>query len=507
MELSPSLVSGVLVSAVVAVPFVVGVLLLALGARFGGRLSARWPITLALLGAGGAAALTATVLVRGAEVRVPWVAAIGLDWSLGVTALSRPFVLLTVAVTLLVVLHAVSEPPDGGALASYLGAVLLVEAGALASFLARDALLFFIALEVVLVPMWFVIARFGDARIPERRTDAAYRFIIYTAVGSTLLLIGILVSAGRSASFDLDVLTAREATTGSTSLTVIAALLLIIGLAVKIPVVPVHTWLPPAHTIAPTGGSVLLAAVLLKIGTYGLIRLPMSIEPTAFALLSPWLALAGGFGVLWGGLICLAERDLKRLIAYSSVAHMGFVALAVATGTVVGVSAVVYTSIAHGVIAAFLFFLVGGLKHRWGSADLSVPRPALREVSPRLGFLLVLGMAATMGLPGLAGFWGELLSLMAAYRPGEGRARVIFLIALVMAAVGAALAAAYAVRVLRLVWVGEAVRSRTVEQSDVRGVELAVLAVLGIAIVALGVAPALLIGPSSGLAELFGWLP
>ena len=185
------------------------------------------------------------------------------------------------------------------------------------------------------------------------------------------------------------------------------------------PLWPVHTWLPPAHTIAPTAGSVLLAAVLLKMGTYGIVRLVVAPLPDGFAAVAPVLAVAGVIGILWGGLACLVENDLKRLVAYSSVAHMGFVALGLASGTTTGLQAALFANVAHGIVTALLFFLVGGLKDRWGSADLRTARAALREVSPRLGFAMVVGFAATLGLPGLVGFWGEFLAVYRRVVPGR----------------------------------------------------------------------------------------
>ena len=181
------------------------------------------------------------------------------------------------------------------------------------------------------------------------------------------------------------------------------------------PLWPLHTWLPPAHTIAPTAGSVLLAAVLLKMGTYGVVRLVIAPLPDGFARLAPVLAARGVVGILWGGLACLVENDLKRLIAYSSVAHMGFVALGLASGTTTGLQAALFANVAHGIVSALLFFLVLG--ERWGSADLATARAALREVAPRLGFALVVGFAAALGLPGLVGFWGEFLAVNAAWSP------------------------------------------------------------------------------------------
>ncbi|HET7762553.1 MAG TPA: NADH-quinone oxidoreductase subunit M, partial [Phycicoccus sp.] len=272
--------------------------------------------------AGGALVLAVVLAVVRTGVDRSWLPELGVRWSFGVDGISVPLVLLTAAVGVLVAAHAWVDLPEGGTPATFLGCLLLVEAGALATFTARDAVLFFVAFELVLVPMWVLISRYGDPHDARARADAGHRFILYTAVGSTLMLVGILVLVTAAGTSDLRVLvTAGSALPTGTQLTVVA--LLVTGLAVKVPVFPLHTWLPPAHTTAPTAGSVLLAAILLKMGTYGLVRLPVSTVPEAFARVSPVLAVVGVVGILWGGLVCLVERDLKRLIAYSSVAHMG----------------------------------------------------------------------------------------------------------------------------------------------------------------------------------------
>lgn len=440
--------------------------------------------------AGGAAAVAATV--SRPVVDHAWIPDLGVRWHFEVDGISAPLIVLTAVIGVLVVAHSWAEQPwadssHSGSAATYLGALLLVETGALAAFSARDAVLFFIAFEVVLVPMWVLISRYGDPHSAAKRADASARFILYTAVGSTLMLVGILLLVWQAGTGDFADLPAAAAGLTLGQQTLIATLLTL-GLAVKVPVFPLHTWLPAAHTTAPTAGSVLLAAVLLKLGTYGLVRLPLASVPDGFARIAPVLAIAGVVGILWGGLICLVERDLKRLIAFSSVAHMGFVVLALAAGTETGLQAALIGNVAHGVISALLFVIVGGLKHRWGSVDLAVVRPALREVSPRLGFGLILGLAAGLGLPGLAGFWGEFVALVAAWNPAQHTG--ILRTCAVIAAVGAALAAAYSLRVARIVWVGDPVADDAPDRAtDARGVELGVIAVLAVAVVAIGVVP------------------
>ena len=370
------------VSLLLAVPAAVGLWLVT-----GGR---ALPVATARVATAAAAGLTlllaVVVAVADPDVDRVWLAELGLRWSFGVDGIAVPLVLLTALVGVLVAAHAWVDVPVGGTPATFLGCLLLVEAGALATFTARDAVLFFVAFELVLVPMWVLISRYGDRHDERARVDAGHRFVLYTAFGSTLMLVGILLLVTSAGTSDLQALADGAGAALPADRQLLVAAFLVTGLAVKVPVFPLHTWLPPAHTTAPTAGSVLLAAVLLKMGTYGLVRLPVATVPDGFATLSPVLAVAGVVGIVWGALVCLVERDLKRLIAYSSVAHMGFVVLALAAGTETGLQAALFANIAHGVVSALLFVLVGGLKQRWGSVDLAVPRSrAARDLpAPRL---------------------------------------------------------------------------------------------------------------------------
>jgi NADH-quinone oxidoreductase subunit M len=440
------------------------------------------------------AAVLLAVITRPTVDRA-WVPSLGLRWQLAVDGISAPLLLLTAILGVGVVLHTLDRPPRGGTTAAFHACLLMVEFGALATFYARDAVLFFVAFELVLVPMWVLITRFGDPHRPAERADAGGRFVLYTAFGSTLMLVGILALVAKAGTADLEVLAQGAGRGIPVHTQVLVAALLTAGLAVKVPVFPLHTWLPSAHTIAPTAGSVLLAAVLLKMGSYGLVRLPLATLPAGFARIAPVLGVLGAIGILWGGLACLVERDLKRLVAYSSVAHMGFVALGLASGTRTGLQAALFANIAHGVIASLLFVVVGGLKERWGSADLATARAALREVAPRLGFALVVGFAASLGLPGLAGFWGEFLSVYAAWSPADDRPGGLFRALAVVGALGTVLAAAYSLRVLRTVWAGDRT-SPPIEDS--RDSEWDVAAVLVLATLALGIAPGPLLAMTSG---------
>ncbi|WP_338750365.1 complex I subunit 4 family protein [Janibacter alittae] len=434
-----------------ALPLLAGAVLLGSGTEPSTRTAARAGIVASLV----TLALVTVAWATDSVVDVAWLPALGLRLHLGLDGISGPLAVLAALVTGAACATTLTERPRSGSAATVVGCILFTLGGAVATFAAGDALLFVVAFELVLVPVWVLITRFGDERDPRARREAGARFVLYTGTGSTLMLLGVLLLVSRAGTADLAALGAARGEGLDAGTQLVIAVLLTLGLAVKIPVWPLHSWLPLAHTTAPTAGSMLLAAVLLKMGTYGLIRLPLATVPDGFARIAPVLAVCGVIGIVWGGLVCLVEPGLKRLIAWSSIAHMGFVALALATGTTTGVTAALYGNLAHGLISALLFLVVGGLKHRWGGDDLRIPRPALREHAPRRGLLLLTGLAAGLGLPGLAGFWGEFPAIIAALDPAQGRSTTLFAACAAVAAVGAVLAAGYALRVARLVWLGE----------------------------------------------------
>ncbi|MFN8074830.1 MAG: NADH-quinone oxidoreductase subunit M [Kineosporiaceae bacterium] len=455
------------------------------------------------------------------QLDVAWIEALGVRFHLGLDGLSAPLVLLTCLLTLLVTVHLLRVRPPAGQVRALLAAVLTVEAGALGTFTAADAVVFFVAFELVLLPMWFVIAQWGDAGAPGRRLepaapqpggpaarrDAANRFLLFTAVGSAVMLLGILLVGLRAGTTDLTVLAARHGEGLSDRVQLVAAALLLLGLAVKVPMWPLHTWLPPAHSTAPTAGSVLLAGVLLKMGTYGMLRLAVPVVPDGVRTLAPYLACLGVVGILWGGFACLVERDLKRLVAFSSVAHMGFVLLGIASLTPAGLQGAMFANVAHGLIAGLLFLVAGAIKDRHGhSGDLAVIGPGLRDRLPRLGWLLAFGAVAGLGLPGLAGFWGELLAVVGAW--DSEALRPLGPVLTVVAAFGMVLAAAYLLRVLRLIWQGPRETPEEAGEAfapvlagDARPLELLVAAPLVAAIVVIGLVPSTVLDVTSAAAR------
>ncbi|WP_030457022.1 complex I subunit 4 family protein [Herbidospora cretacea] len=368
-------------------------------------------------------------------VDLPWIPWLGVRFHLGVDGISLPLVVLTALLTLLCLVYlAGHRPPRARELVF---ALLVLELGMIGTFLSLDLLLFFVFFEVVLIPMYFVIAVWGG----EGRRRAAYKFILYTLLGSAVLLVGLLYVWAQTGTLDM-VRLAAEHPMGRTA-QILAFMAIGVGLAVKTPMWPLHTWLPDAHTEAPTVGSVLLAGVLLKMGTYGFARVAIPILPEGAAAVAPWLGALAVVGIVYGALACLAQRDLKRLIAYSSVGHMGFVLLGFATLTPVGINAALYGNIAHGLITGLLFFLVGALKERYGTSDLDQLGPGLLGRLPYVASLLTFASVASLGLPGLAGFWGEMLALQGAYEPAAGLPRELFLTFMVIGGLGAVLTAAY----------------------------------------------------------------
>jgi NADH-quinone oxidoreductase subunit M len=262
---------------------------------------------------------------------------------------------------------------------------------------------------------------------------------------------------------------------------------------------PLHTWLPDAHTEAPTVGSVLLAGVLLKMGTYGFVRIAVPAAPDGARTLAPWLGLLAVIGIIYGALACLAQRDLKRMIAYSSIGHMGFVLLGIATLTPVGLNAALFGNVAHGLITGLLFFVAGAVKERYGTGDLDTLGGGMLAKAPYLASILTFASVASLGLPGLAGFWGEMLALLGAYRPHAGLPRATYVTFMALGGLGAALTAAYFLRLLSRITHGPVaerwVRTRF---ADVRSHELLAWTPLITATLFIGLWPKTLLALTDG---------
>ncbi len=399
-------------------------------------------------GGAGSGAASGAALDPRHEVDLAWLSVIDVRLHLGVDGISLPLILLTALLTLLCMVHNWVERPDRPAL--FCSLVLLLEVGALGTFLAMDLVVFFAAFEAVLIPMYFLISRWGG----PGAAAAALKFAVYTLTGSAALLIGLIFIYASTGTFDLVELANRGGAGISTAVQLAAFGALFVGFAVKSPLWPLHTWLPPAHTEAPTVGSVLLAGVQLKMGTYGLVRIALPVLPEGARTLAPILAVLAVAGILVATLACFTQSDLKRLIAYSSVGHMGFVLLGISTLTSAGINAALLANVAHGLITGLLFFLVGAVKSRFHTGELDELGSGMWARLPRLGFVLVFACIASLGLPGLAGFWGEAMAMFAALHPAAGLPGALFTVLAILAAVGAAMTAVYFLRLLRRLVVG-----------------------------------------------------
>lgn len=428
-----------------------------------------------------------------AEVDTPWIDALRVRFHLGLDGISWPLAVMTAVLAIL----ACIALADSASSPSLVALVLVISAASLGVFASLDLLLFFIFFELALIPMWFVIAWWGDPHDEPGRRNAATRFLLFTVLGSAVMLVGFVLIAVNAHTLQIDEIRSSDFNAmfsggPANSAGLLAVSLIAIGFAVKTPLVPLHTWLPDAHSKAPTVGSVLLAGVFLKLGTYGLIRMCVYMLPVPTTRIAPWLAVAGVIGIIYSALACLGQDDLKRMIAFSSIGHMGFVVVGLATMSDVGLAAAVFGSVAHGLITGLLFFNAGSLKDRYGTASMKVIGRGLYGRAPLLASLFAFAAVASMGLPGLAGFWGELLSLRSLADTGGPLETPLAWTLLGVAAIGIVLTTAYFARAIRAIDQGEptpleADRDLTVTERVIGGV-------LVVGILVLGLAPGLLMG-------------
>jgi NAD(P)H-quinone oxidoreductase subunit 4 len=337
------------------------------------------------------------------EENLPWIDSLGLTYRLGMDGLSLPLVVLNALLTWIAIF---SSDRDIQRPKLYHILILLLNAGVAGAFLSHDLLLFFLFYEVELIPLYFLIAIWGGAR----RGYAATKFLIYTALSGILILaafLGVTWLSG-SSTFEYDV-TRSQTLPLATQLILLGTLL--VGFGIKVPLVPLHTWLPDAHVEASTPVSVLLAGVLLKLGTYGLLRFGLGLFPEAWAVISPWLAGWAVVSVLYGAFTAIAQKDMKKMVAYSSIGHMGYILLGSAAATPLSILGTVFQMVSHGLISALLFLLVGVVYKKTGTRDIEILRGLLNPERglPLIGSLMVLGVMASAGIPGMMGFISEFI--------------------------------------------------------------------------------------------------
>jgi len=437
-------------------------------------------IRMTALGASGIALLISLSLLKqfqpqlvGAqfEERLSWIPQLGIFYHLGIDGISLPMVLLT---TLLGFLACIASFSITERHKEYFALYLLLEVGMLGTFLALDLFLFYIFWEVVLVPMYFLIGIWGGGR----REYSAFKFFIYTLAGSLVMLLAILALYLRTHTFDM----LRLAEMGPTFDAPFQRLLFVaffLGFAIKVPVFPFHTWLPDAHVDAPTPISVILAGVLLKMGGYGFFRIAYPIVPAGAAWFGWTMALLGTINIVYGAWVAMAQTDFKRLVAYSSVSHMGFVLLGLSSFTPEGMNGAMLQMFNHGTITGGMFLLVGVLYDRAHTRQLDA-FGGLGVRVPRYAGLLIFFSLASLGLPGLSGFVSEFLSLVGTF--GVWRWQTI------VSVTGIVVSAAYMLMVLQRVLLGP-LNEKWRALTDMNARELcSIIPLVGI-VLALGIYP------------------
>jgi NADH-quinone oxidoreductase subunit M len=434
------------------------------------------------------------------EVNVPWIPAIGANYHVGIDGISMPLFVLTYLLCFLCSIYAFHHIEDPGKPKAFLSLMLMLQTGMAGCFIAFDLILFFVFWELVLVPMYFMIGIWGG----PRREYAAVKFFLYTLFGSVFMLVAFLglYFVSEPNTFDIPTLIAQGGNFSRT-FQILAFLGIGLSFAIKAPMWPFHTWLPDAHTEAPTVGSVLLAGILLKMGTYGFVRIALPILPEGAVFWAPVIAVLAVIAIIYGSLCCLAQTDLKRLIAFSSVGHMGFVMLGIASLNPVGINAAIFGMVAHGVITGMLFFIVGSVKERYHTRAIAEIGGGMLQTLPRMGMLFTYVAIASLGLPGLAGFWGEMFALLGAWNPApalvDAGYLTLYRVLVVIGAFGTVLTAGYFLWMLQRVNMGNAPeRWANHGLGDVSPIEIGSWAPLLALILILGVLPFLMTGMTNG---------
>jgi NADH-quinone oxidoreductase subunit M len=403
---------------------------------------------------------------------------IGFGWRVGIDGISLFMVALT---TLLFPISIIASRSVADKIKPYMVLMLILEAGVLGVFLALDLLLFFAFFEIVLVPMFMLIALWGS----DKRAYASMKFVLFTATGSAFLLVSIIViglitgdAVGTLASFSFEDMLGVEFFS-YTQMWLFAGFA--IAFAIKVPLFPFHTWLPDAHTEAPTAGSVILAGVLLKMGTYGLLRFNLTLFPDATVSFAFWMALLGVIGIVYGAAVAIVQPDIKRLVAYSSVSHMGFIVLGIFALTTQGLQGSVFQMISHGLATGALFLLIGMIYDRMHTRKIA-EFGGVAKVMPIYAGIFLFAVFASAGLPGLAGFIGEFTIFMGSY--------LSFPVLAIIAGSGVILVAIYLLWAYERVFTGPITNPKVEALRDLNLREIAIMIPLVLLIVGLGVYPA-----------------
>ena len=407
---------------------------------------------------------------------VTWIRSLNIGYRVGLGGLGFGMFFLSTLLTVIAVLASWDVQRN---LKQYFAAIFVAEVGMLGVFAAQDLILFYVFFEVTLIPMYLLVGVWGD----ENRRPAAIKFFIYTFLGSTVMLAGFLAFGILADTYSMDALGGGGGLSRTAQVAVAAPILF--GLLVKVPAVPLHSWLLDVYVSSPTSTNVLLSGVLPKLGTYGLIAVAIPLLPQGVEPFLPYVAAFGVINIIYGAFVAFLQPDLKALVAYSSIGTLGFILLGAASGNAVGLNGAVFQQVSHGLYSALLFILVGVIAVRTGTRRIE-DLGGLAARMPWAGGLLALGALAAMGLPGLAVFVSEFMSIMGVYAtfPVQGA----------LAALGIILSAMYLLYMLARVIFGPIERPAYEEIGDAGPVEMASVVPLAVLLVVLGVFPALLMG-------------
>jgi NAD(P)H-quinone oxidoreductase subunit 4 len=417
-----------------------------------------------------------------------WLDNLGLDYSLGVDGLSLPLVVLNGLLTWLIICFCEREIKERSRFFHML--MLLIHAGVSGAILSTNILLFVLFYELELIPLYLVIAVWGGAQ----RGYAAMKFLIFTALSGILVLVAFLalgwISANPTPIFDYATL---QTISLPLNVQIILLLVLLVGFGIKAPFVPFHTWLPDSYVESTTPTVMMLGGIVAKLGTYGIFRFCVGLFPEAWSVLAPWVALWGGMGVLYGAMAAIAQKDIKRMVAYSSIGHMSYILLAAAAATPLSMVGGITQMVSHGLVLALLFYLVGVIEEKVGTRDLDVLNGLLNPLRglPTTSALLILGGMASAGIPGLVGFISEFLIFQGSYTK--------FPIPTIFSIVGTGLTAVYFVILLNRTCFGK-LDNETAYYPKVSGLEQLPALILTGLIVVLGVQPMWLVRWSEGTA-------
>jgi NADH-quinone oxidoreductase subunit M len=405
--------------------------------------------------------------------RHKWVKAIGLEYYLGIDGISLYFIFLSALLTLICIIASLFTVKKY--IKEFLLCFLLLEAFCIGAFSSLNLLLFFLFFEVILIPMYLIIGIWGG----ENRIYASIKFFIYTFFGSVFFLISLIYIYTKAHTFSIPELT-QIVPTFSLAVQRNLFIATFIAFAVKVPIPPFHTWLPDAHVQAPTAGSVMLAGILLKLGGYAFLRISLPMLPAASTELAIYILILSSFAIIYASLVALAQTDMKKMIAYSSVAHMGYVTGGIFSLTKIGIQGAIFQMISHGVISSALFLVVGILYERNHTKEID-KYGGVASKMPTLAVLFMISMLGSIGLPGTSGFIGEFFSILGIFKVNN--------IVAVVAGFGIVLGAMYMLKLYKRVMFGEITNQNISSFKDLEVYEMLALAPLVILIIYFGLAP------------------